>query len=150
MDVETVQPVDDSLSALFGGFAEMTSGYEPNEFIGIGFRPPDIASRFVTPFSGKLRMKEPSNKPAVLPPEFRDLGYFARSLLAAVSFLDRLLPNVLYDLFLLLLLNILRGVERDREGKVGEDLDVAVSSLNVVEPHLTGSIHTSVGIPSWL
>lgn len=129
-NVQTIQPEDNSFRAFFQGFVDMVSGYEPQEFIGIGLK-----STLDSSFSGKLRMSEPSVNPVVLPPDYGDLSFLADLYRLADAVLDPLLPSSLYDLYYLGgLATVLIGAAPETKGRSGEDLDVACSSSST--PHL--------------
>lgn len=122
------QPDDDSFETFFQDYVDLTNGYEPMEFIAEGVRVPSITSLLEPTFSAKRRMAEPSPNPAVLPSNYGDLSFFIKTVLLPDPLLDLLLPADLFDIYYTAMIGrILTGEQPDRDGKDGEDLDVACS-----------------------
>ncbi|CAB9516700.1 Oxidoreductase [Seminavis robusta] len=125
---DAVQPADSSFHSFFTLYEDFTGGYERNEFIGFATRFPGVAQLVQQQFTGKRRMAEPSTNPAVMPSNYGDLNFLSKAILKLDGFLDFFLPPFLYEIYVgALLAFVLLGEQPDRDGKVGEDLDLATS-----------------------
>ena len=127
------QPDDDSFETFFQDYVDLTSGYEPMEFIAEGIRVPGITSLLQPSFTAKQRMTETSSNPAVLPSNYGELSFFLKSVLLADPLVDLLLPAYIFDIYYTAMIGlILDGEQPDTDGTDGEDLDVACSRGSTV------------------
>ena len=132
---DITQPENDTFEAFFQGFVDLTSPYEPMEFIAYGIRPPGLArlANVQPPYSAWKRMAEPSAKSAILPADFGNISIFAKSYLKVDPCLDFVLPSFVYDtVYLAALFIVLPGKQPQTEGTTGVDLDVASSDTFTV------------------